>query len=111
MLELDKIDLSSMSKHEELLRSEMDQILMLAWDFHSSYKVGDIQRCTRIFHIINDIAVTKKDLPTLQDFFEGEKIGRYKDTIDLRYASKYVIAIQDRVKGLNDWRVKPTAFK
>lgn len=111
MFNLDDIDLSSFSKNEALLRAEMDQLMVLAWDFNNAYKMGDIQRCTRIFHIICDIAKYKEGLPTLQDYFKGERIGRYKDTIDLRYASKYVIYVQDKIKSLNDWRVKPTPIK
>lgn len=110
-MELEDINVDDFRRTESLLSTEMDQIQMLAWDFYSSYKMGDIDRSIRIFHIILDIVEAKPQLPTLQTFFKGAKLGRFKDHIDLNNAAKYIAAIQEEVKKLADWRVKPTPIK
>lgn len=94
-----------------LLRTEIDQIQMRAWDFFNAYAMGDIQRCIRIFHIIKDMVKTKEDLPSMQDVFKGKKIGRYKHVIEITEAAKYVAIINDEMKKKTDWRVKPTPIK
>lgn len=109
-MDLDDLDLNEFRRKEELLRTEIDQIQMRAWDFFNAYAMGDIQRCIRIFHIIKNIAKTK-DLPSMQDVFKGKKIGRYKHVIGINEAAKYVAVINDIMKDKSDFRVKASPIK
>ena len=105
------IDLSKFTTKEELNRVEIEQVQIMAWDFFNSYKMGDQQRTIRIFHIILHIAKTKRELPTIQEYFKGKRIGRYKHTITLPMASKYVAHLSSEIKRISDWRVQPVPFK
>lgn len=93
---------------EALNRVEIEQVQMMAWNFFSAYQMGDWQRCIRIFHIIKYISQSKQELPTLQDYFKGRRIGRFKQTITMPEAAKYVAVVSSEIKKLTDWRVKPT---
>lgn len=96
---------------EELNRVEIEQIQMMAWDFFSAYKMGDQQRCVRIFQIICDMVDNKEGLVSLQEYYKGRKISIYKGRVDLRLASKYIAFVASTIKELTDWRVKPTAIE
>lgn len=91
---------------EHLNDIEVQQIQLMTWDFFSAYKMGDNQRCARIFQIICDITEAKVELQTLQEYFKGQKIGKYKGTISLKMASKYVAHITSELRGMTDPRIK-----
>ena len=91
---------------ENLNDIEVQQIQLMCWDFFSAYKMGDNQRCARIFQIICDITEMKVELQSLQEYFKGQKIGKYKGTISLKMASKYVAHITSEVRGMTDPRIK-----
>jgi len=96
---------------ENLNEIEVQQLQLMAWDFFSAYKMGDNQRCGRIFQIICDITEVKAELPSIQDYFKGKKIGKYKGTISLKMASKYVAFISSEVRSLTDNRVKSSPIE
>ena len=93
---------------ENLNDIEVQQIQLMCWDFFSAYKMGDNQRADRIFQIVCDITEIKVELPTIQDYFKGVKIGKYKGTISLKMASKYIAHITSEVRAMTDTRVKAT---
>jgi hypothetical protein len=87
---------------------EIQQIQMMAWDFFSAYKMGDDRRCTVILQIILSITKTRQpQLPTLQQYFKGRKIGRYRNRISTKMAAEYIAFIAAEVRKMSDWRVQP----
>jgi len=90
---------------------EMQQIQMMAWDFFSAYKMGDKFRCGRIFQIIVDITKIRQELPTLQDYFRGRKIGRHKGKISIRKAAQYVAFVASTVRQLADPRIQSSPIE
>ena len=109
MEELERMIMSGRNDNlkEALNRVEIEQVQMMAWNFFSAYQMGDTQRAIRIFHIIKYIAQTKRELPSLQDYFRGRRIGRFKNTITMPEAARYVAVVSSEIKKLTDWRVKP----
>jgi len=93
----------SFSQH--LNEIEVQQIQMLCWDFFSAYKMGDRQRCGIILQIVLDIAKIREELPTLQDYFRGKKITRYRNRISIKMAARYIAFVTSEVKQLVDWRI------
>ena len=96
---------------QHLNEIEVQQIQMLAWDFFSAYKMGDKFRCGRILQIILDIAKIREELPTLQEYFKGKKITRYRNRISLKMAAQYVAFIASEVKKLVDWRIQSSPIE
>ena len=104
--EIEKMMGSQRQTTEHLNDIEVQQIQLMTWDFFSAYKMGDNQRCGRIFQIICDITEVKVELPTIQEYFKGQKIGKYKNTISLKMASKYVAYVTSQLREMTDNRVK-----
>lgn len=96
---------------EHLNDIEVQQIQLMCWDFFSAYKMGDNQRAGRIFQIICDITEIKVELPTLQEYFKGKKIGKYTGTISMKMASKYVAHVTSEIRSMTDPRVKASPIQ
>ena len=105
--ELAKFDLSK----TQLLNTEIEQIQLMGYDFLNAHKMGDIDRCIRIFHIFKELAKSKEGLPDLNEFFGGKKIGFFKHSITVQGAMQYVLNIVDKVRVMNDFRMKPEPMK
>jgi len=85
---------------------EIQQIQMKVWDFFSAYTMGDDRRCTIILGIILNIVKTRQpQLPTLQQYFKGKKIGRFRNRISTKIAAEYVAFIGSEVRKMTDQRI------
>ena len=93
-----------------LLRTEIEQIMLLGYDFLNADKMGDTTRRNRIFKILITVAKKKQGWSSLQTYFGGKRIGHFRNTITDAKARDYVFTIIEEARGLNDWRVKPQAF-
>ena len=85
---------------------EIQQIQMMVWDFFSAYKMGDKFRCGNILYIILSIAKVRPQLPTLQDYYKGQKISRHRGMISLRYAAQYIAFVGSECQRMADPRLK-----
>ena len=86
---------------------EIQQIQMKVWDFFSAYTMGDDRRCTIILGIILNIVKTRQpQLPTLQQYFKGKKIGRFRNRISTKMAAEYVAFVGSEVRKMTDNRIK-----
>lgn len=106
MDDLSRFDLS----RQELLHTEMEQIQARGYDFMSAVVTGDIDRMERIFEIFVCLSETKRDIPTLQEYYGGVPISDFKDRISISAAIRYVVFVVDKVRNLVDWRVQPQPF-
>ena len=96
---------------QHLNEIEVQQIQMLCWDFFSAYKMGDRYRCGVILQIILDISKIRDELPTLQEYFQGKKITRYRNRISMKMAARYIAFVTSEVKRLVDWRIQSTPIE
>lgn len=105
--------LSSRARREHLLGIEIEKIQELGWDFFNAIKGQDTRKRDKCFHLLLIIASQKEGLKSLQEYFEGMKIGHKSDQITEEMAIKYVFYIVQNVRGMTDDRVKPVplAFK
>lgn len=102
---------SFMPSVEQLNEFEIQQIQAMAFDFFSAYKMGDRFRCDRIFQIILDIVENKPEIMSLQDYFGGKKITRFKGNIHMKMASKYISYVTSEVRKMMDIRVHSTPIE
>jgi len=100
--------LSSRAKREHLLSIEIEKIQELGWDFFNAVKGDDIRKRDKCFRLLLIIASEKEGLKSLQEYFEGTRIGHKQDQITEEMAIKYVFYIVQNVRGMTDDRVKPT---
>jgi len=91
-----------------LLRTEIEQIMMLGYDYMNADKLGDVMRRNRIFRILVGLSKRKKGMTTLQEYFGGKRIGHFRNTITDENARDWVFNAIDDARNMNDWRVKPT---
>lgn len=93
---------------QALLRTEIEQIQMLTYDYLNADKLGDTMRKIRIFRILVSISKKKQDLTSLQTYYGGKRIGLYRNTITDENAREWVLNMMEDVRHMNDWRVKAT---
>ena len=109
MDDIDTLMMNANLMQQELLRSEIEQIQVLVMDLVSAVKVNDVARRNKIFSIIMQIVKIKGgELPTLKEYFKGQKISRYRAMIDESLAIEYALKVMQTVRDKSDWRVKPT---
>lgn len=90
---------------------EAQQIQMMAWDFFSAYKMGDKMRCGIILHIILSISKERDEIPTLQEYYNGKKIGRHKSKISIPKAAQYIAFVASKVRQMSDPRVQSSPIE
>jgi len=95
------------AERSKILKLDIQHIQEFVWAFTRAYENGDMLRCGRIFDILVTLSHTKDELPTLQEYFGGTKIGRYKSTIHIDKASEWVTYLGEIIIGKTDYRVKP----
>ena len=100
-----------MTFSQHLNEIEVQQIQMLCWDFFSAYKMGDTIRCTIILQIVLDIAKIRDEIPTLQEYFQGKKITRYRNRISIKMAARYIAFVTSEIKQMVDWRIQSTPIE
>ena len=93
---------------KEILNMDIEYIQWICWDFLKAYEWGDTQKCGKIVSILITLSHNKEEIPTLEEYFGGEKIARYKGTIHIDKASEWVVYISEMIKAKTDHRVKPT---
>ena len=109
MDDLDSLMMNANLMQQELLRSEIEQIQVLVMDLISAVKVNDVARRNKIFSIIIQIVKIKGgELPTMKQYFKGQKISRFRSMIDESLAVEYALKVMQDVRDKSDFRVKPT---
>ena len=93
-------------RKEEILNLNIRHIQEFVWSFTRAYENGDMQRCARIMDIMISLSHNKPQIPTLQEYFGGERIARYKDTIHIDKASEWITYIGEIIIDMTDWRVQ-----
>jgi len=94
-------------ERSRILKLDIQHIQEFVWAFTQAYQNGDMHRCGRILDILITLSHIKEELPTLQEYFGGMKIGRYKGTIHIDKASEWVTYLGEIIIGKTDYRVKP----
>lgn len=114
MDELDQIDMDIEKRmrdmryrKEELLNLNIQHIQEFVWAFKNAYMNGDMQRCGRILDIMITLSHNKEEIPTIQEYFGGERIARYKGTIHIDKASEWITYIGEMIIQKTDMSVKP----
>lgn len=90
----------------EILALNIRHIQEFVWSFTRAYENGDMKRCGRIVDIMINISHTKAEIPTLQEYFGGERIARYKGTIHIDKASQWITYIGEIIIEKTEWRVE-----
>ncbi len=106
--EIDKRARDLQYRKEEILNLNIRHIQEFVWSFTRAYENGDIKRCGRIFDIMITLSHVKEEIPTLQKYFGGEKIGKYKSTVNIHKASQWITFIGELIMDKEDWRIKPS---
>jgi len=90
----------------EILDLNIRHIQEFVWSFTKAYENGDMQRCGRILDIMITLSHNKEQIPTLQEYFGGERIARYKGTIHIDKASEWITYIGEIIIGMTEWRIE-----
>ncbi len=93
-------------RKDQILNLNIQHIQEFVWAFTRAYENGDIQRCGRILDIMITLSHNKKEIPTLQEYFGGERIARYKGTIHIDKASEWITYIGEMIIEKTDFHVK-----
>ena len=93
-------------RKDEILNLNIRHIQEFVWSFTRAYENGDMQRCGRIMDIMITLSHNKSEIPTLQQYFGGERIARYKGTIHIDKASEWITFIGELIIDKTEWRVK-----
>ena len=91
----------------QILQIDVTHMQILIFKFWTAYENGENQRAKRVFDIIKTKAKHKEGLKSVQEFFEGKRISRYKNSIDISKASDYVSYIGEQLLQMTDESVKP----
>ena len=92
---------------QSLLITEIQQIQALCWDYLQADKSRDYLRRNTIFRILMALSKVKRDIPSLQEYFGGKRVGHFRNTITDENARFWVLLIMDRARGMSDTRVSP----
>lgn len=104
--EIDKRARDIQYRREEILNLHIKHIQEFVWAFTRAYENGDMQRCGRLMSIMITLSHTKPEIPTLMDYFGGEKISRYKGTINIDKASEWITFIGELIVDKTEWRIE-----
>lgn len=94
--------------------TEHQKVIMLCFQYFQAFieSYGQhvqpmmIARRNRLFQTIAMIAVQRKELPTVAEYFRGRNVSIFPGDIAEFEALEYVSAIQDKVMQLQDRSVK-----
>jgi len=106
-LEIEKRMRDMKFQKEQLLSLNIQHIQEFVWAFKNAYMQGDMQRCGRILDIMITLSHNKEEIPTIQEYFGGERIARYKGTIHIDKASEWITYIGEMIISMTDTSVKP----
>lgn len=87
-------------RRREILIQDEQFIQWVVWDFQKAYENQDMQRMNNILEILINYSNTKDDLDTLQQYFQGKPIARYKNTIHVHRASEWVSYIGSKIREM-----------
>lgn len=104
--EIDKRARDIQYRREEILNLHIKHIQEFVWSFTRAYENGDMQRCGRLISIMITLSHNKPEIPTLQEYFGGEKISRYKGTINIDKASEWITFIGELIIDKTEWRIQ-----
>lgn len=104
-MEVDKRMRDLQYRKDEILNLHIQHIQEFVWSFTRAYENGDLKRCERIVEIMINFSHTKSEIPTLQEYFGGERIARYKGTIHIDKASEWITYIGELIKDKTEWRM------
>jgi len=109
MIDLDLDNRMSLYEMERgrMLNIDIQHMQILIFKFYTAYENGENQRAKRIFDIIKMKAKHKDGLQSVQEFFGGKRISRYKKSIDITKASDYVSYVGEQIHNMIDDSVKP----
>lgn len=93
-------------RKDEILNLNIRHIQEFVWSFTRAYENGDMQRCGRIMDIMITLSHNKEEIPTLQQYFGGERIARYKGTIHIDKASEWITWIGELIVAKTEWRIE-----
>lgn len=93
-------------RKDEILSLHIQHIQEFVWSFTRAYENGDMQRCGRIMDIMITFSHNKSEIPTIQEYFGGEKIARYKGTIHIDKASEWITYIGEVIRDKTEWRIE-----
>lgn len=91
----------------QILQTDVQHMLILVYKFWTAYENGENQRAKRVFDIIKTKAKHKNGIQSVQEFFGGKRISRYKKSIDITKASDYVSYVGEQILQMTDDSVKP----
>ena len=93
-------------RKDEILNLNIRHIQEFVWSFTRAYENGDMKRCGRIMDIMITLSHNKAEIPTLQQYYGGERIARYKGTIHIDKASEWITYIGEIIIDKTEWRVE-----
>ena len=91
----------------QILQIDIQHMPILIFKFCTAYENGENQRDKRVFDIIKTKAKHKDGIQSVQEFFGGKRISRYKKSIDITKASDYVSYVGEQLLMMTDDSVKP----
>jgi len=91
----------------QILQIDVQHMQILIFKFWTAYENGENQRAKRVFDIIKTKAKHKQGIQSVQEFFGGKRISRYKKSIDITKASDYVSYVGEQLLMMTDDSVKP----
>lgn len=100
-----------------LFQSEYNRIILWCYNFSvavvetSPFDKLSIMRRNRIFQYITKLAEQRDEIPTVDEYFKGQKIGIFDGTITTTMAMTYVSMIQDKLMSMNDWRIETSPIE
>ena len=87
---------------------DIEQIQIMVYKYYTAVENRDTTKAKILFDLIRKIAKNKQGLASVQEFFDGKRIGRHKKSIDIMMATEYVSYIGDAIRASQDERVKPS---
>ena len=106
-VEIDKRMRDLQFRKDEILNLDIINIQQFVWSFTNAYEHRDMTRCGAILDIMMTLSHTKPEIPTIQDYFGGERIGRYRGTIHSDKASEWITYVGELIKDKTDWHIQP----
>ena len=105
-------DMTSGAPTSELLKmNEIQHLMIMIFDWRRSYAENLIGRKNRLFQVILASIQHKEGVKSVQEYFAGERISRFANTIDDWKANEYVGYLMEELQRMMDPRVRPSRIK
>lgn len=83
---------------------DLQHIKDLSSKYIQALEENDMKKANIIFDVIINLVKLNDVLPTIQDYFKGEKISEYKNTIHKDKALEYVVYLAEKSKEIQGFK-------